>query len=114
MKPDLKEKWIAALRSGEYVQGRSGYLYRDKTYCCLGVLAEIDGKLSDERYIAGIGTTKGFGSCYGNLPKEYIEEIELKEKYSQEGSSVSGKLINMNDLRNFSFDEIADWIEENL
>lgn len=38
-------KWIAALRSGEYQQGRE-YLYRDEknnrdAYCCLGVGARL-------------------------------------------------------------------------
>lgn len=45
MKPDVKEKWLAALRSGKYRQG-TGYLkyqVNDGTirHCCLGVLCEI-------------------------------------------------------------------------
>lgn len=44
--PEVKEKWLAALRSGEYEQGTS-CLYsttRESTnpqYCCLGVLCDL-------------------------------------------------------------------------
>lgn len=34
------KKWVAALRSGEYTQGR-GMLCRDDHYCCLGVACEV-------------------------------------------------------------------------
>lgn len=41
MKPEIKEKWAAALESGKYTQG-SGCLRRDDgSYCCLGVLTEL-------------------------------------------------------------------------
>jgi hypothetical protein len=41
MNPVIKEKWVAALRSGEYTQG-TGVLNRlDEEFCCLGVLCEI-------------------------------------------------------------------------
>lgn len=39
---DLLRKWIAALRSGEYLQGR-GTLRRGSQYCCLGVLCKVAG-----------------------------------------------------------------------
>lgn len=40
MDPDVKEKWITALTSGEFKQG-NGKLLNDGKYCCLGVLCEI-------------------------------------------------------------------------
>lgn len=40
MKPELKRKWVAALRSGKYKQGTGELFYRDE-YCCLGVLCEV-------------------------------------------------------------------------
>ena len=43
---EIKDKWIAALTSGEYKQGQ-GYLRLGDTYCCLGVLCDLLGwKLS--------------------------------------------------------------------
>ena len=42
MKRDIAEKWVAALRSGEYRQG-VGLLQAPNTkeFCCLGVLCEL-------------------------------------------------------------------------
>jgi hypothetical protein len=37
---EIKEKWLTALRSGEYTKGTK-YLCKNKKYCCLGVLCEI-------------------------------------------------------------------------
>ena len=40
-KEELRKKWIEALRSGQYEQGK--YCLRDKNdrFCCLGVLCDI-------------------------------------------------------------------------
>lgn len=40
LKPDVKELWVAALKSGEYVQGRFS-LRKNSKFCCLGVLCDI-------------------------------------------------------------------------
>ncbi len=36
----IKAKWVAALRSGVYVQGRNA-LRKGNSFCCLGVLCDI-------------------------------------------------------------------------
>lgn len=36
-----REKWIQALRSGNYLQGRGVLRSSDDKYCCLGVCADI-------------------------------------------------------------------------
>ena len=38
MPQEIKTKWIEALRSGEYKQGREWLLDNGGGYCCLGVL----------------------------------------------------------------------------
>lgn len=43
MKPEIKVKWVNALRSGEYKQG-NGKLNRDGAFCCLGVLTDLAAK----------------------------------------------------------------------
>lgn len=43
MNPQVKQKWIDALRSGEYNQG-SYKLRSGNGYCCLGVLCDIYAK----------------------------------------------------------------------
>lgn len=49
MKADVKERWVAALRSGKYKQG-VGFLTAEDSFCCLGVLCDLallDGVISD-------------------------------------------------------------------
>ena len=40
MRKDLKKKWIEALRSGRFKQGKNALKTNDK-HCCLGVLCEV-------------------------------------------------------------------------
>ena len=41
MEPELKQRWLDALRSGGYDKGVGRLKGRDNDYCCLGVLADI-------------------------------------------------------------------------
>ena len=49
MKPEIKQKWLDALRSGEYSQG-TRHLYSGRGFCCLGVLCDIYAKEKNERW----------------------------------------------------------------
>lgn len=108
MDPAMKSRWIAALRSGEFKQGRErlctlgdDYEAPDK-FCCLGVLNKIEelgypagnGWLCKETYVPGVGLLAG---DYGVLPE-----------------SVQVTLSVMNDNDWASFEQIANWIEVNL
>lgn len=48
MKPDIKAKWVAALRSGKYQQGTRELRPTDDHFCCLGVLCDIYNKERQE------------------------------------------------------------------
>lgn len=99
MKKDKAMKWVEALRSGKYKQGRQ-YLRKNNQYCCLGVLAEISGAV----FI---------------VDEKDLGRLELSEKCginSSEGSFINsdGKyctLANLNDIR-CTFEEIANIIEK--
>lgn len=44
MNPEIKTEWLAALRSGEYKQGRFSLkqvLKKQVAHCCFGVLCEV-------------------------------------------------------------------------
>lgn len=41
MRPKVKKEWIAALRSGDYRQGRGQLRSEDNSFCCLGVLCNL-------------------------------------------------------------------------
>lgn len=47
MTPKQAQRWANALRSGKYFQGR-GRLRVGNTFCCLGVLCDINGEQTFE------------------------------------------------------------------
>lgn len=116
MDKEVKVKWLEALRSGEYKQGKLAlHDIGDNTYCCLGVLCETLYIPSD---VKGI---------YYFHESEDPTEVEHDGKYyeSQDHESIPGQfmgvsqqninhLIEMNDDGNYSFKTIADWIELTL
>lgn len=114
MNSELKAKWVAALRSGQYRQGKEA-LYADGAYCCLGVLCRIAGAtmkpttllVEDEDGEQRRVNAKVFFNEYN-----YTEEEELNEllRYFDITGSVEIILIDMNDQEEKDFSEIADWI----
>jgi hypothetical protein len=105
MDEDVKNKWVAALRSGEYKQCR-GVLKTEKGHCCLGVLCEVlDHRaiLHDGRYIYG-------GEKY-ILPNSIREEAGMKTSHGSWAGNYKC-LAELND-EGEPFGEIADIIEAN-
>lgn len=107
MDPELKAKWVAALRSGEYKQG-TGRLRKPtadgQRFCCLGVLCEVVGiPRLDDRDGGTAGYKCGLSGSDCLLPMR----VPGVDAYSQ------GKLASMNDGGS-TFYTIADYIEENL
>ena len=110
MNKEVKKLWLEALRSGEYKQGQ-GQLHNpsENVFCCLGVLCDIVDKnniYKPERTIRSYDIEL-FDSSFGNLniPMQNITGVDAQ---------TAGKLINMNDLQDKSFTEIADYIEKAL
>jgi len=108
MEQELKAKWIAALRSGEYPQDKA-FLRSEKGYCCLGVLCDVAGEHQ-----------------YTDILAEYRmmdPQVEIKLGLAESTGDLyilSATLAGMNDgdpesdRPPASFLEIADWIEANL
>lgn len=103
----LLTAWLAALRSGEYKQGKNK-LRTDGDFCCLGVLCDVAAKRGIGAWVPG---TDRFLGPDGNVctmfaPNEIIDALGA---YLEDT-----KLTFMNDSENKSFAEIADYIEEQL
>ncbi|MBI2724617.1 MAG: hypothetical protein HYX42_00035 [Polaromonas sp.] len=49
MKPEIKAKWVKALRSGEYEQAKK-YLRTPDGFCCLGVLCDLHAKETGNKW----------------------------------------------------------------
>jgi hypothetical protein len=52
MKPEIKQMWVDALRSGKYRQGDS-YLRVENSFCCLGVLCDLHARATGGEWNGG-------------------------------------------------------------
>lgn len=136
--PDLKAKWLKALRSGRYAQTK-GRLHRKEDsaesdrpagHCCLGVLCDIHPDVvevpndeADERGIATYRHLRGH-EMYSHestdvLPASFANEIGLSI-----GGTLNQPIVDrdtgvryvslweLNDTAGYTFAQIADVIEE--
>lgn len=121
MNPEVKAKWVAALRSGKYQQA-SGTLNDEGRFCCLGVLCEISGlgawgehngdglipyetSKDKETDLAPHSVCDWAGFQEGSNPQLRVPTVVIEEE--REG------LHEHNDAGK-TFAEIADAIEEQL
>jgi hypothetical protein len=116
MKYEVAMDWAAALRSGKYKQGKSYLRTGENEFCCLGVLCDISeqGNWSNEqfyhRYVFGDQKAENvlpsvvikWAGIQGGSGVRYID-FENDEEHS---------LWTLNDILEYSFEEIADVIEE--
>ena len=121
MNQEIKEKWVAALRSGEYQQTK-GYLHNEEGYCCLGVLTDLCAKEKglEWEYPDGVYAMDG---CEMQLPSGVVNWAGLPtdDPYvnTPEGmNSESGDLVRLTELNDgtldilsLTFAQIADIIE---
>jgi hypothetical protein len=127
MDPEIKRKWVNALRSGTYVQGK-GYLKksvqnddgpRQDTYCCLGVLCELavqEGVIPPAGVRPGLLDTRWqygpeFDQTWSDLPSNVVHWADLDN--ADPIVPGHGRLSTLNDNGN-PFTYIADLIEGNL
>jgi len=141
MNANIKKMWLAALRSGQYQQGKESLKTEEGKFCCLGVLCDISrlGKWED----ATLGTDKWYtirgkagtlleqsgtvlpeavrrlaGLKSANpvivmAPPGFLAEEARTGTISPSTSSFSASLAALNDFGN-SFEAIADIIENEL
>lgn len=113
MNPDLKRKWVEALRSGCYAQGQK-YLRQTTdggdTYCCLGVLCDV---IDRSRWLH---RSRGDGKAYrwdrdaravNSIPFDEAQAIGL-------GGKIQNVLMHMNDMLGCTFYDIAYYIEKHV
>lgn len=119
MDSQIKQRWITALRSGEYAQG-TGTLKSDQGFYCLGVLCDLYAKETGTewkpKYIRGgeplpYYFLDGASAILPESVKEWAgldiqnPDIKLTKTYGE------FSLSKFNDL-GFKFEEIAQLIEE--
>ncbi len=105
---EFRRKWIEALRSGKYRQGRRELAKAIGNgcwgFCCLGVACDLHARENGTPW-----TRHGEGWMVyldggGWLPKMVEQALGLKDYQIYD-------LIRMNDEDRKTFAEIADWLE---
>lgn len=119
MDKEVKKRWVKALRSGEYKQGRNflcAWDSEDQEYrmCCLGVLADIafegewimDTCVESATYVFESDKNE-YITGHTELSEDALKKLGITDDDQE-------KLIKMNDDIGLSFHVIAAYIEENL
>jgi hypothetical protein len=110
--PEIKKRWLEALRSGKYKQGKKLLRSYNNEFCCLGVLQDLvepdEWILRIEEFSRHVPrycyqTTDAYWS---QLSREVLEHVNLSKT-----DMITLSVLNDNGI---SFEEIAQWIEENL
>jgi hypothetical protein len=116
MNQEIKQRWIEALRSGEYQQGKKSLFHCGK-FCCLGVLTDL--------YIKehGLQWNKDSAVYYGDIEAvlwSFEGEGGTLPRSVQKWSGIDAPnptilgdgATDHNDNYHLSFNEIAALIEE--
>ncbi len=101
----IKNKWIEALKSGEYKQGTGRLRKTDNRYCCLGVLCDVYAKTLNKEWRKANDFYFSFDGSYSSLSPTV-------EKWAGINVVKQSELIHLNDDERLTFDQIADHIEE--
>ena len=121
----FKKAWIKALKSGDYIQ-TTGTLKKEEkvykqdgltltgnyitSYCCLGVACavagvpedKIDGEFIDDWRIR-----------YESVP-EVLQGVAEDNELAHVLSGMNDDCNNEEDRHRFNFDDIANWIDDNI
>ena len=104
-----KNKWLAALRSGEYNQGYDQLRNLDNKFCCLGVLCDIVSKeipeyqWKDDVFLYNTRTGKKVTAF---LPSSIKKMMGITND-----SDITLELTYLNDIKKYDFSQIANHIE---
>jgi hypothetical protein len=111
MNPQIKQKWVSALRSGDYKQTQNR-LHNEYGFCCLGVLCDLYRKENQLEW----QHNEVDGYLYGNHrfipPSSVVEWSGIADSNPLVNGGI-GTLSELND-KGFTFNEIAYVIEEQL
>lgn len=104
------KKWVQALRSGKFKQGKNSLQDKNGGYCCLGVACKV---IIPERKLAKYTTCKNEKCLVGVSPlsqpsPKWLKLINDDVRLKTDGET---NLMKLNDSLDYSFDDIADVLE---
>ena len=117
-----RAKWVEALRSGNYRQGRFALRPSNSEFCCLGVACDIS---KQGHWETSSNANRGYVippdySAYnrGSLPTEVMKWLGLDSEMGIFTEAIKTKdnhhcasLTDFNDTQGATFNDIADVIE---
>lgn len=123
----IKQKWVKALRSGDYKQYHGALssnsssqhnLDDDVSFCCLGVLCDLfveehRGELYPET-IDGWHNDGMLFHCYELLPPDVSRWAGIEGDAMIEIDGMVTEIVTANDDLRCSFDELANYIEQSM
>ena len=122
MNREVGTKWVEALRSGKFAQGKSR-LNSEGNLCCLGVLCEL---AVEAGVVEKIGSsTVRYGGLVCTLPPEVATWAELhgigndagtlpRPLSSADQTEEAKSLVCLNDGWDYNFEQIAQVIEDQM
>jgi hypothetical protein len=107
------KKWVAALRSGRYPQGRHSLNQNDRAFCCLGVGCEvaIESGVDVKKTHSGFGQAVKYNNSMSVLPLIVLQWLGLASASGHFTDSRFSSLVALNDNGQHTFNDIADIIE---
>jgi hypothetical protein len=111
-------KWVEALRSGDFKQGKGALRTIDGSYCCLGVACEISGvvTLRDREnhpiaeYVSVDDERDASASVLPSAVRDWLG-VESYNPHIVDEHGEGHALSLWNDSEDADFDKIADLIE---
>lgn len=122
MDPDVKAKWVEALRSGEYKQGK-GVLEQEGKFCCLGVLCDLAVKNGVQVEVGTkLSAMEQARTTYdgaGDMPPKSVVDWAFPgndwDNWSKDNVwnvTPDHHLPTLNDAKGWSFEDIARLVEQ--
>lgn len=112
LEKEFAKRWIAALRSGKYLQGQSYLENSFGHYCCLGVACRMDHPRVDLKDKYFIESSSYFGKR--SVTKNLENSMPTLLRGTDTQNAFVKKVSEMNDDDDASFLDIANWIEQNV
>lgn len=125
MKKNIAKLWTAALRSGDYKQGRNALhtinKHNEETFCCLGVLCDLYQKDRRKKKKKGLFVDKispsvciRYNDHAGSLPLEVMHWAGISSSTGRVSDPSYYSLAYLNDRLGYDFYNIAKFIEDNV
>lgn len=106
----ILNEWVPALQSGKYQQGRAALRPENDAYCCLGVACDL---LNDEAWSVRDTDLNTIWRLTDN-PSSPLYSVAPSWKLPSGllPALVQQVFVDMNDMHNFTFDDIAHVLEK--